>query len=113
ACNGQLDLGAVSADRAGDLADPRYVAGLGGDGGDRAENVAALSISAAAALLAQYVSFNVAPGGLGEPGPLQYLLSTHTLEHVAARTRPTCPVEATTADGDEALPLTGPHPAAE
>lgn len=113
ACNGQLDLGAVSADRAGDLDDPRYIAGLGGVDGDRAENVAALSISAAAALLAQYVSFNVAPGGLGEPGPLQYLLSTHTLEHVAARTRPTCPVEATTADGDEALPLTGPHPAAE
>lgn len=113
ACNGQLDLGAVTADRAGDLDDPHYIAGLGADRNDRGENVAALSISAAAALLAQYISFNVAPGGLGEPGPLQYLLSTHTLERVEAHTRPTCPVEATTADGDAAQRLTGLHPAAE
>lgn len=112
ACNGQLDLAAVTADRAGDLDDPHYIAGLGDDGGDRGENVAALSVSAAASLLAQYVSLTVAPGGLGEPGPLRYLLSTHTLEHVAARTRPTCPVEATIADGDAALTLAGPHAAA-
>jgi len=113
ACNGQLDLGAVAADRAGDLDDPHYMAGLGADRSDHAENVAALSISAAATLLAQYISFTVAPGGLGEPGPLQYLLSTHTLERLAACTRPTCTIEATIADGDEALRLTGPHPAAE
>jgi molybdopterin-synthase adenylyltransferase len=113
ACNGQLDLAAVTADRSGDLDDPRYIAGLGGDGGDHGENVAALSISAAATLLAQYVSLSVAPGGLGEPGPLQYLLSTHTLERVDAHTRPTCPVEAATADGNAALQLTGLHPAAD
>lgn len=113
ACNGQLDLAAVTADRAGDLDDPRYIAGLVGGGADQGENVAALSVSAAAGLLAQYVSLTVAPGGLGEPGPLRYVLSTHTLEHVAAETRPTCPVEATIADGDGALTLTGPHPAAE
>jgi hypothetical protein len=112
ACNGQLDLGSVTADRAGDLDDPHYIAGLDGDG-DRGENVAALSISAAASMLAQYVSFNVAPGGLGEPGPLRYLLSTHTLERVPAHTRPSCPVERATAEGDNALRLTGPHPAAE
>jgi molybdopterin-synthase adenylyltransferase len=116
ACNGQLDLAAVTADRAGDLDDPRYVTGLdraGGAGGDRGENVAALSVSAAAGLLAQYVSLTVAPGGLGEPGPLRYVLSTHTLEHVPARTRPACPVEAGTADGDTALTLAGTHHAAE
>lgn len=112
ACNGQLDLAAVTADRAGDLEDPTYIAGLGA-GGDRGENVAALSISAAATLLAQYVSLTVAPGGLGEPGPLQYLLSTHTLEHIDVATRPTCPVEAMTADGDHALSVTGRHAAAE
>lgn len=111
ACNGQLDLAAVTADRAGDLDDPHYIAGL--DGGDRGENVAALSVSAAASLLAQYVSLTVAPGGFGEPGPLRYVLSTHTLEHVAAETRPTCPVEATIADGDAALMLAAPHAAAE
>lgn len=112
ACNGQLDLAAVTPDRAGDLEDRRYIAGLGGDGGDRGENVAALSVSAAAGLLAQYISLTVAPGGLGEPGPLRYVLSTHTLQHVPAETRPNCPVEATIADGDAALTLTGPHTAA-
>jgi hypothetical protein len=110
ACNGQLDLGAVTADRAGDLDDPHYIAGLGV--GDRSENVAVLSVSAAAGLLAQYVSLSVAPGGLGEPGPLRYVLSTHTLERVDARPRPTCPVEAATADGDAALTLAAPHAAA-
>lgn len=112
-CNGQVDLGAVTADRTGDLDDPHYIAGLPGNGGDRAENVAVLSISAAAALLAQFVSFTVAPGGIGEPGPLQYLLSTHTLERVAAQSRLTCPVEAAIAEGDTALRITGRHPAAE
>ena len=113
ACNGQLDLAAVTADRAGDLDDPRYIASLDGNGRDWGENVAALSVSAAAGLLAQYVSLTVAPGGLGEPGPLRYVLSTHTLEHVPAQTRPTCPVEARIADGDTALTLAGTHHAAE
>lgn len=110
ACNGQLNLAAVTADRAGDLDDPRYIAG---SFVDRGENVAALSVSVAAGLLAQYVSLTVAPGGLGDPGPLRYVLSTHTLEHVPAQTRPTCPVEATIASGDRALTLAGPHAAAE
>ncbi len=113
ACNGQLDLAAVTADRAGDLDDPRYLVGLGCAGGDRGENVAALSVSAAAGLLAQYVSLTVAPGGLGEPGPLRYLLSTHTLEHVPTQSRPACPVEARIADGDPALTLAGTHHVAE
>ena len=64
-------------------------------------------------LPAQYVSLNVAPGGLGEPGPLQYLLSTHTLDHLKAARRPACPVEALTGFGDQAIRMTGPHPAAE
>ncbi|MBM7789176.1 HesA/MoeB/ThiF family protein [Tenggerimyces flavus] len=110
ACNGQLNLAAVTADRAGDLDDQRYIAG---NGGDQGENVAALSVSAAAGLLAQYVSLTVAPGGLGDPGPLRYVLSTHTLEHVPAHTRPACPVEATIADGDLALALAGAHHAAD
>jgi hypothetical protein len=112
ACNGQLDLAAVAVDRAGDLEDPRYIVGLG-DGGDRGENVATLSVSAAAALLAQYVSHTVAPGALGDPGPLRYVFSTHTLERVAAETRPTCPVESRIGEGDMTLTLAGSHDAAE
>ena len=74
------------------------------------QNVALLSVSAAASLLAQFVSFNVAPGGIGDPGPLQYLLSTHTLEHLACTTRPHCPYEAPRPAGDQRQPLTGEHP---
>jgi hypothetical protein len=85
-CIGQLDLGAAAADQSGALDDPAYITGNGqppdatAGTGNMVEsaNVAVLSGSAAASLLAQYVSLNVAPGGLGEPGPLQYLLSTHT-----------------------------------
>lgn len=115
-CNGQLDLGAVAADRSGALDDPAYIAGHDDPDAQHQQtsaNVAVLSISAAASLLAQYVSLNVAPGGLGEPGPLQYLLSSHTLEHLDASSRPACPVEAECGRGDDGTRLTGPHPAAE
>ncbi len=117
-CNGQLDLGAVAADRSGALDDPAYITGRDGHSAGpepqyTSANVAVLSISAAASLLAQYVSLNVAPGGLGEPGPLQYLLSSHTLEHLDVTSRPACPVEAECGRGDTATRLTGPHPAAD
>lgn len=120
-CIGQLDLGIVAADRSGALDDPVYIAGRAEQPGTTAglasnpesQNVAVLSVSAAASILAQYVSFNVAPGGLGEPGPLQYLLSTHSLEHLTALRRPACPVEALTGQGDQAMRMTGPHPEAE
>jgi molybdopterin-synthase adenylyltransferase len=88
-CTGQLDLGAVAADRDGSRDDSEYIGGHGlrvpSDGG---QNVAALSISSAGSLLGQYVSLNIAPGGLGEPGPLQYILSTHSLHHLNVMTRP-------------------------
>jgi len=43
------------------------------------------SPAARGGLLAHYVSLTVAPGGLGEPGPLRYEPSTHTLEHCLPR----------------------------
>jgi hypothetical protein len=120
-CIGQLDLGAVAADQSGVLDDPSYITGNAAphdldaapDTSEESANVAVLSVSAAAGLLAQYVSLNVAPGGLGEPGPLQYLLSTHTLEHLNAARRPACPVETFTGLGDLAMRMTGRHPTAE
>jgi hypothetical protein len=72
-----------------------------------------LSISAAASVLGRYVSLNVAPGGIGEPGPLQYILSTHTLERLDVTSREHCPVEAVIAEGDRAPNLTGRHEAAD
>ena len=110
-CNEQVDPSEVSLDIQGLLDDPDYIAGAGRTRGT-GQNVALLSVSAAASLLAQFVSFNVAPGGIGDPGPLQYLLSTHTLDHLAAASRPSCPYEHAEADGDRRQHLTGDHPAA-
>lgn len=99
-CNGQLSLGKVVADRDGLLDNEDYIAGLPPSDRPQSQNVAALAISAAASLLAQFVSFVVAPGGLGEPGPLRYNLSTHWLERVPVTTRAHCPVEAKALSGD-------------
>ncbi len=111
-CNEQLNLSDVALDIQGLLDDPTYIAGADRPA-DTGQNVALVSISAAASLLAQFVSFNVAPGGLGDPGPLQYLLSTHTLEHLQVTRRPNCPYEAALAGGDQRQELTGKHAAAE
>jgi hypothetical protein len=111
-CNGQVELSEVSLDIQGLLDDPTYIAGAGRRAGT-GQNVALLSISAAASVLAQFVSFNVAPGGIGDPGALQHLLSTHTLEHLACTSRPHCPYEGAHTAGDQRQALTGDHPAAE
>jgi hypothetical protein len=72
-----------------------------------------LSISVTAALLAQYVSFSVAPGGVGDPGPLQYVLSTHDLHHLDHTSTASCLYEPADPDGDRRPTLTGDHWAAE
>ena len=110
-CNGQLDVSEVALDIQDLLDDRDYIEGAGRQRGE-GQNVALLSISAAAAILAQFVSFNVAPGGLGDPGPLQHLLSTHTLEHLDLISRPGCSYETSEAIGDGRQALTGEHVAA-
>ena len=112
-CNGQLDLGQVVPDMQGLLDAPAYVAGADRPVGPLGQNVAPLSASVSASLLAQYVSFSVAPGGLGDPGPLQYALSSHHLEHRIDTTRPHCQVEVTEGAGDQRLALTSRHKRAE
>jgi hypothetical protein len=111
-CTRQLDMGAVAVDMQGLLDDPDYIAGAAGHG-TAGQNVAPLSISVTAALLAQYVSFSVAPGGLGDPGPLQYVLSTHHLEHLAPTASGDCLYEPASPEGDRRADLTARHPAAE
>ena len=110
-CSRQLDLGQVALDIDGLLEDPAYV--RGSDQEVVGQNVAALSCNVSSSLLAQLVSFLVAPGGQGDPGPLQYVLSTHTMEHLPFTSREKCPVEASTSAGDARVDLTGAHPAAE
>lgn len=110
-CNGQLDPSAVAVDREGLLDDPTYIAGSDVDVPAR-QNVAALSVSVVAGLLSQFVSLVVAPGGIGEPGPLQYVLSTHTQELLDISSRSNCAFEADEASGSARLAITGPHAAA-
>lgn len=111
-CNGQLNNGQVMADIKGDLDDPKYIAGHP-TLRDQGQNVAALSISAAAGILTQFVSFNVAPGGIGDPGPLQYVLSTNTLDHLKVTSSPHCLYEGAEGEGDSRQALTGKHAVAE
>ena len=106
-CNRQLDLGSVALERQGLLDDPAYIQGADESRTPAGQNVAPLSINVAASILAQYVSFSVAPSGLGDPGPLQYVFSTHYLEHRNETTSPHCAAEAAEAVGDHRVCLTG------
>ena len=111
-CTRQLDMGQVALDAQGLLDDPSYLAGSP-ESPPTGQNVAPLSISVTAALLAQYVSFSVAPGGLGDPGPLQYVLSTHDLQHLDRCSRAGCIYEVVEPEGDWRQDLTGAHTAAQ
>jgi molybdopterin-synthase adenylyltransferase len=113
-CNRQLDMGLVALDVQGLLDDPEYIRQMKSDASCQrlGQNVAPLSMNVAAALLSQYVSFSVAPGGFGDPGPLQYVLATHHLEHLDAETSPHCVYEPAEPPGDSRQDLTGPHAAA-
>ena len=104
-CLGQLDLGELSLDRHGLLDDPVYIAAARKIPPSR-QNVAALSASVSAALLAQFVSLTAHPGGQGTSAPLRYMLAPHYLEHSPANTGAYCPYESETATGDERPDIT-------
>ena len=112
-CNRQLNLSLVALERQGLLNDPAYIVGAGERRQPVNPNVAPLSVNVAASILAQYVSFSVGPGGFGDPGPLQYVLSTHYLEHRDDATSPHCAAEAAEGAGDHRVCLTGIHGDAE
>ena len=99
ACLGQLVVGDIPLDKQGLLEDPEYIAGAHREAPSR-QNVAALSASVSAALLAQFVSLTAHPGGRGVPAPLRHVLSTQTLEHSLATSGPYCPYENATSAGD-------------
>lgn len=107
-CLGQLDLGELSLDMQGLLDDPTYIARSGRQA-PASQNVAALSASVSAALLAQFVSLVAHPGGRGVPAPLRYLLAPHQLEHSTATTGRYCTYESETATGDSRPTLTQPQ----
>ena len=112
-CNRQLDLGQVVPDKQGVLDDAGYINHAGRPTTPHGQNVAPLSVSVSASLLAQYISFSVAPAGFGDPGPLQYVLTTHQLRHCDDATRDHCPVESGESVGDHRTDLIDHHPRAE
>jgi hypothetical protein len=113
-CIGQYNPAHVQLERDGSLDDPSYIAGLSSDHPLRAnQNVSALSIAAASAMLNQFVSLVVAPSGLGDPGPLLHSLATHRIEHVDVTCVQGCPYAGSVGDGDRRLDPTGVHAAAE
>ena len=112
-CNGQIELGEVMLDQQGLLEDQRYLEAAGRSDKPASQNVAPLSINVSASLLAQYVSYSVAPSGFGDPGPLRYSVNPHHLEHVDCQTRLYCPAELEEGVGDERVVLTGEHRQAE
>ncbi|WP_188078873.1 ThiF family adenylyltransferase [Rhodococcus sp. ANT_H53B] len=107
-CIGQLDLGDLSLDKQGLLDDPAYIAKSGRAAPSR-QNVAALSASVSAALLAQFVSLTAQPGRRGVPAPLRYLLAPHLLEHSSAKSGKHCNYETETAAGDLRPRMTEPR----
>ena len=112
-CNGQLDPGEIIPDKQGTLANPGYITAADQPPEQHGQNVAPLSISVSASLLAQYVSLSVAPSGLGDPGPLRYSLNNHFLQHRSDRTSQHCQVEPNAGAGDQRDDLTDCHEQAE
>jgi len=103
-CSKQLDWGELALDKQGRLDDPVYIADAGRTMPSR-QNVAALSASVSAAVLAQFVSLVAHPGGQGAPAPLRYTLASHTLEQLAVTTAAHCPFETHAVAGDERVPI--------
>jgi hypothetical protein len=112
-CIGQYNPAHVQLERDGSLDSPTYIAGLPPESALRAnQNVSALSIGAASALLNQFLSLSVAPSGIGDPGPLMHSLATHRVRHVNVSCVDGCPYAESAGDGDRRLNPTGPHHAA-
>jgi hypothetical protein len=106
ACNGQLQLGAVQADRQDLWDDPEYVAGIPESDRPRSQNVGLFAAGAAAGLLSQLTCFIANPSGFGEPGAVRFNLSTHWLEHLHINSTDNCLVETQYLAGDaRVLPL--------
>ncbi len=114
-CIGQYDPAHVQLERDGSLDNPSYIAGLRAGSALRAnQNVSALSIASASALLNQFLSLVVAPSGLGDPRPLRHELARHRVEPAdVLACAVDCPYQEGVSDGDRRLDPSAAHPVAE
>lgn len=104
-CNKQLDPSLIYLDRAG-LLTPEYIHNSGRTDIASGANVAAFCGSVSSSLLGLLISMVVAPGGQGEPGPLQFQIATHWLKVLPRSTHAGCLIEQQVAYGDDRLKLT-------
>ncbi len=111
-CSRQISIDRVLLDKEGLLDNEDYVRAAGIEPGTAGQNVATLAAMVSAEILAQFVSLIAAPGGKGVPGPLRYNYKHHVMELLSTRRVAQCPWEATPGEGDQRVPLVGPHPAA-
>lgn len=107
ACNGQIELGNVSADREGVWRSADYINGLPKAQQMPGRNVTTIATGAVGGYLAQFTSFIANPSNLGEPGPVRFSLSTHWLERLKQTSRSDCLIEAQLTLGDQRFSLSG------
>ena len=107
ACNGQIELGSIAADREGLRRNADYIQGLPADPRVPGQNVTTIAAGAVGGYLAQFTSVIANPSGFGEPGPVRFTLSTHWLEKLDTSSRPDCVIESQLAAGDDRCSLSG------
>jgi molybdopterin-synthase adenylyltransferase len=113
ACLGQYDPALVGVERDGSLDDPSYIKGLPSDSPLHArQNVAILSSNSAAALLRHLLALLVAPSGIGDVGPLRYMLVGDLVTAPGTQCMPGCDYQQSSTAGDARLDPTGRHAAA-
>jgi hypothetical protein len=114
ACLGQYDPALVQVERDGSLDSPKYLESLPEDSPLKVrQNVAIFSASAASAALEHFISFLNAPSGLGDTGPIEYALATHSVTRSSATCVEGCPYSGDVGAGDRRFDPTGRHEAAE
>jgi molybdopterin-synthase adenylyltransferase len=91
-CLGQYDAGLVQADRAGDLDDPRYLAGLPPDHAIlQNQNVFIFGAAAASLELLQFILMVAMPAGVADVGALTYHAVTAAMDVEERGCEPRCP----------------------
>jgi molybdopterin/thiamine biosynthesis adenylyltransferase len=108
-CTQQLNPARVALDREGLLDNEKYIRTSGIDIEQSGQNVATMSATVSAMLLAQFVSLIAAPGGRGIPGPLCFHFRPQILEHMEVTSHSSCRWEARPGEGDRRLPLATGH----
>jgi molybdopterin/thiamine biosynthesis adenylyltransferase len=111
-CSRQIKPERVALDRDGLLDDEDYIRESGIHPGTTGQNVATLSATVSAMLLAQFVSLIAAPGGKGVSGPVCFHFRHHILEPLKVVKNETCRWERHPGEGESRLSLVKDHPKA-